>query len=285
MSQSIEKNTPEDEAEFGIYTKITDFPLSERPVFIPESIGGVCISGTAVIQVFDTQFSIVPKMIVTLLPWQLVSVKEVSGDFRMTFFKLSPDMFTDTLSSLCRLRPSFFFYMSRHIAYEPLEGNIRRFLNYCDLLEYRMKYAPENCRRESIMQLLRVYYWDVYTVYINDPAKTTTRYTRKEEIACKFACMIVEEHSPGKDVRYYAERLDISPKYLTTLIKKLSGHSAHDWIVHYTILQIKSLLREPSIDLKTIASRVNFPDQPTLCRFFRRYTGMTASGYRECIHF
>lgn len=276
--------TPDKIEGFGIYTSLADFPLSSCPFYLKESIGAVCKSGTASIQVFDNKFRILPEMVITLLPWQLVSIKEISEDFRLTFFRVSQDMFADSLSSLWRLRPGFFFYMGKHIVSEPKEGNIRRFLSFCDLLDYRAKYVL-NYPRESIMQLLRVYYWDLYVIYINDPGERKTRYTYKEELAFQFAQLIVEEHSPNKDVTDYARKLNVSPKYLTNLVHSISGKSAHDWIVHYAILEIKSLLRESCMDIKSIAARTNFPDQATLSRFFRHYTGMTPSKYRESILF
>lgn len=219
-------------------------------------------------------------MIVILLPWQLVSLKEASTDFGMTFFCVSQDMFTDTLSSLWRLTPEFFFYMHKHFAYGPTGENTRRFLNFCDLLSLRTKYSPQN-RRESIMQLLRVFYWDVYTVYVDDPRAGRLNYSRKEELAFRFLRLIIEEHAPNMELASYAAKLGVSAKYLTSLIRHMSGHSAREWIVYYTLLEIKSLLRESSLDLKTIAARANFPDQSSLARFFRRYTGHHAAAIPE----
>ena len=72
--------------EFRIGTELADFPVSDCPAYLREGIGGVCISGCASIQVFDNKFKIVPAMVLTLLPWQLVSIKEISPDFRMAFF-------------------------------------------------------------------------------------------------------------------------------------------------------------------------------------------------------
>ncbi len=277
---------PSLEREFGIFTETADLPMSDGPVYLKEGIGGVCISGTAVITVFDVKFRIEPQMIVTLLPWQLASVSEISPDFRFTFFRLSANMFADSLSSLWRLSPRFFFYMCKHIASPPKEGVIERFLNFCDLMTFRAEHAPAICRRESVMQLLRVYYWDVYSVYINDPlAEKNTKYTRKEELAFRFVRLIIEDHSLNKEVSYYASKLGVSPKYLTNLVKSVSGQSARDWIVYYTLIEIKALLRESAMDLKTIVARVDFPDQSTLSRFFRHYTGMTPTQYRKSICF
>ena len=191
-------------------------------------------------------------------PWQLISIKEVSDDFGIRFFRISHDMFTDTLSSLWRARPGFFF-LRTHIASEPREEYVGRFLNFCDLLAYRAENAPVICRRESVMQLLRVFYWDVYTIYLNDPQAEKTAYTHKEELAFRFMRTVVEEHSPNRDVAYFAERLGITPKYLTNLMNEISGQSARDWIVYFTIFRDQGAARESAMDLKTIVARVNFP--------------------------
>ena len=212
--------------------------------------------------------------------------KEISEDFRITFFKISKDMFSETLSTLWRPASGFLLYMRKHIVSIPDGELIGRFLAYCNLLVYRMKHTPQNCRQESIMQLLRVYFWDVYTVYINDPqAEKSLKFTRKDEYVYQFVRLIIEDHSPDKDVAYFAQKLGISPKRLTNLIRSISGQSAREWIVYYTILEIKSLLRESSLDIKSIAARVNFPDQTTLSRYFRHYTGVTPSQYRKNIYF
>ena len=79
----------DDDIGFGIYTDIADLPMTGCPSYIEEGIGGVCESGTATIVVFDVPFQIVPNVVITLMPWQLVFIKEISEDFRITFFKIS----------------------------------------------------------------------------------------------------------------------------------------------------------------------------------------------------
>lgn len=271
--------------EFVISNDLVDFPISDCPHYLRDAVVAVCISGSAVIQIFDNEYCVKPEMVITLIPWQFVSIKEVSTDFQILFYRASLEMFTDCLSSLWRLTTEFFSYMRCHIASEPVDGNILRFRRFCDLLSYWARHSPVQCRRETIMQLLRVHFWNVYTMYVCDTEAKKVKYSRKEEVAFKFMCLVIEDHSPEKDVAYYAEKLQISPKSLTNLIRSISGHSARDWIVYLLILEIKALLRQSSMDLKSIISHVNFPDQSSLSRFFRRYTGMTPSKYRESIHF
>ena len=72
--------------EFGIYTQSDELPVSDCPVYLMEGVGGICLSGTATVQVFSHRFRIVRGMVLALFPWQLISIKEVSDDFGIRFF-------------------------------------------------------------------------------------------------------------------------------------------------------------------------------------------------------
>ncbi len=271
--------------EFGIYRSMDHFPITDCPSFLNVAIGAVCLSGTAVVQIYNNSIRIERGMVITLVPWQLASIREVSDDFEILFYKVSKSMFIDTLSSLWRLTPDFFSYMHRHIASEAEESNILRFEYFCDCMASWSKGVPPDFQRESVMQLLRLHYWAVYTFYRNDPRTKDIKYSNKEKITFDFLHRVIEDHFEGKDVSYYADKLHVSSKYLTTAVKSVSGQSAREWIVYYTILEIKSLLRQASLDIKEIVALVNFTDLSSLSRYFHHYTGMTPSEYRDKIHF
>ena len=73
--------------KFQIYTDISSLPISEHEAYQEEGFCGICTGGTAVIEVFSVRSPISENDIVTILPLQLVSIREVSDDFSMTFFK------------------------------------------------------------------------------------------------------------------------------------------------------------------------------------------------------
>lgn len=75
--------------------------------------------------------------------------------------------------------------------------------------------------------------------------------------------------------------MGISAKYLTMLMTENSGRSAKEWIVEYTIIELKALLRDSNLEIKEIALRTNFQSNSVMTRFFREHTGMTPSEYRE----
>ncbi len=91
-----------------IYTDLSALPADEHEAYLAEGFGGVCTGGTAVIEVFSTSCRISKNDLVTVLPLQSVSIREVSPDFSMTFFKIDKTMFLDTMSSLGKITPDFF---------------------------------------------------------------------------------------------------------------------------------------------------------------------------------
>ena len=103
--------------KFQIYTDISSLPISEHEAYQEEGFCGICTGGTAVIEVFSVRSPISENDIVTILPLQLVSIREVSDDFSMTFFKVDKEMFLDIMSGLGKITPDFFFYMRKNFLY------------------------------------------------------------------------------------------------------------------------------------------------------------------------
>ena len=79
---------------------------------------------------------------------------------------------------------------------------------------------------------------------------------------------------------FYARQLCITPKYLTTLIKRISGLSVSEWIDNYVILEAKTLLKYSTMSIQEIAYYLNFPNQSFFGSYFKRNTGMSPSQYK-----
>ena len=133
----------------------------------------------------------------------------------------------------------------------------------------------------DVIHLLRYLYLELFKAYQKEATLMTDRKDiRKEELANKFFGLIMKHFKENKDVAFYADKLCITSKYLTMVIKETSGKSAKDWIVEYVILEIKTLLKNTNMNIQEIAIRTNFANQSSLGRFFRKHTGMSLSQYR-----
>ena len=271
---------------FFVYTDISCLPLTEHATYLEEGVGGLCTGGTAIIELFSMRRQISKNDLVTILPCQLASIHKVSDDFSMTFFKVDKVMFMDIMSSLGRITPDFFFHMRKDFQVPISVNEAKRFLGFCRAIDFRTNNDDPAFRRETILHLLRIYYWDFYVHFQKKTRKRNTPLlnSNKESIAMKFAMLVFENRETHREVAYYADQLCISPLYLTKVIQEVNGRSARDMIADYTIIGIKALLRNADIMIKDVVRQSGFSSQSSFSRFFRKHTGMSPLEYRRTIH-
>lgn len=97
----------------------------------------------------------------------------------------------------------------------------------------------------------------------------------------QFIRLVGEYHTVHRNVGFYADKLCLTPKYLSKLIKNATGRSAPEWIDSYVILESKNLLKYSDMAIKEIVYRLNFPNQSVFYKFFKARTGMTPTQYRN----
>ena len=122
---------------------------------------------------------------------------------------------------------------------------------------------------------------DILTHYIEEhPELENPIHHRAEEYFKQFTELLGEHYTRERSVGYYARQLCITPKYLTTLIKRISGKSVSEWIDSYVILEAKTLLKYSNMSVQEIAYYLNFPNQSFFGSYFKRNTGMSPSQYK-----
>lgn len=105
------------------------------------------------------------------------------------------------------------------------------------------------------------------------PSRTQVKYE-------EFLALVSENFMTEKSVAFYAEKLYMTPKYLTTLVKNVSGKTATDWIDTFLVLEAKNLLKYSELTIKEIGYHLNFRSIPSFHKFFKSQTGLTPNEYR-----
>lgn len=122
---------------------------------------------------------------------------------------------------------------------------------------------------------------DLLSKYLSEhPEVEEPVQNRAEEYFRQFLELISEHYLRERSVGFYARQLCITPKYLTTLIKRISGKSVSEWIDIYVITEAKTLLKFSNKSVQEIAYYLNFPNQSFFGSYFKRNTGMSPSQYK-----
>jgi len=105
--------------------------------------------------------------------------------------------------------------------------------------------------------------------------------SRAQLVTQKFESLVDKMYADTKNVSDYAEKLNITPNYLTTLVKNQTGKSAKDIIQERLLLESKSLLKFSGLDVAEIAYRLNFQEPTHFTRFFKKLNGNTPNKFRQ----
>lgn len=96
-----------------------------------------------------------------------------------------------------------------------------------------------------------------------------------------FMMLVERDYRLSRDVNYYARLMNITPKYLTLIVRQVTDHTPKAIIDQYVVLQIKMQLQHTTQSIKEIAWEYHFSDTSFFCRYYKKHTGMTPRQVRE----
>lgn len=104
---------------------------------------------------------------------------------------------------------------------------------------------------------------------------------RNEEYFRTFIQLVKDNFRQQRKITYYANRMCLTPKYLSTLIRKFSGRGPSDWIDMCVVMEAKNLLRYSDMSIQEIAFYLGFPTQSFFGRYFKAHTGQSPKLFRK----
>lgn len=103
----------------------------------------------------------------------------------------------------------------------------------------------------------------------------------REELFTNFYIAIENHYRESREVRFYADLFNLTPKYFATVIKQQTGTNASEWISSYVIIQAKALLQQRQLTVQQVALQLGFPDQSAFSRYFKKNVGISPTDYRD----
>jgi len=103
---------------------------------------------------------------------------------------------------------------------------------------------------------------------------------RRNSYFVRFIQLLAKHYREQRRLGFYAEQLNLTPKYLTTLVREVSGRSAGEWIDYFVINDALFLLKNSDRSIQQIAYDLNFPNQSFFGVFFKAHVGCSPSNFR-----
>lgn len=271
-----------------IYASVTAPARITRTITDIGSIDGFCImivkSGLGAIEVNTETFEVAPDSLVIIGPNHFVKAVTnerqqldvallfISREFmydinldlnvinmKVLTFSHAPTVSVDARS--CRMLRTMFEAL--HLAALKSEGN---------------PYAKSIARN-----LLAALFYELLNIGSRITADSSSSASRSRRVSYvhEFLDLVSRHHCQERSVKFYAEKLFITPKYLSVLIREATGRSAVEWIDQYVILEAKNMLRYSGKNIQQIAYALNFSNQSAFGKYFKNITGVSPSEFRH----
>jgi AraC-like DNA-binding protein len=109
---------------------------------------------------------------------------------------------------------------------------------------------------------------------------TDTSSIHDKEIFNQFLQLLSSQEQKRQRVAFYADQLHITPKYLSSISKKVSGKNPMRWITESTMQDCYSLLKDTDMSIKEISNKLGFPNSSFFSQYFREQANVTPMEYR-----
>ena len=113
----------------------------------------------------------------------------------------------------------------------------------------------------------------------NGPENLTNE-PRAQQIFDRFIYLLDIYHTKERCLKFYADKMAITPKYMSLMVKNFSGRNALEWLNEYVVLEAKLMLNYTNMTIQEISYRLNFPTQSSFGKYFKQQAGISPKQYR-----
>ena len=261
--------------DLAIITCDSNSKICEKPIKIDKSIVVACLSGCCRMKVNLQEYDVESPALVTLLPGQFFEIISVSANFK-SYTVVASNQFSE-LVNLPGWQQKYLDMYNNPITNLDDDSLIGVQVFFA-MLYHAASNKDNPFRLQVVENLIRVFYYG--GVHKSKyPAGKSAQH--KNNVVEQFLDLVHQHYREERMIGFYADRLCITPKYLSKIVKENTGRSAGEWIENYVMLEARTMLHNSDMTIQQIAVALNFPNQSFFGKYFKRATGMSPKQYRS----
>ena len=256
--------------------------IAREPLIMESFVVVIILKGTATIYMEESEVRLCAGDIFMCRPNSILEKSMISMDLEIRGFVVSGEKVEDLLYET-GMRWNFRVTSLNHEVLHASEEEVRRLCMYYDLLNDKLNTPASQSKQPALDALFKALVYEFYDLQerkkVNESLAPIS-YSSGENIFQQFLRLLNDDRQPFASVNDYAAMLHITPKYFSSVCKRISGKTAREIIRDQIIKQAKLLLRDNTLGIKQIADLLNFANQSHFGTYFHRYTGQSPQQFR-----
>lgn len=263
--------------DFLIFNNVKVLPAFAYPFKMDVTTFIICTKGETRGKIGLNSYQSVAPCMITLLAGEIMQYEHISEDFEGLFIVMSKRL-TDNLLPNIQERLPIALSVRQNPSMPVGEDDLKLLKTYYYMLKKVVEMAENTHRKDIVRHLMTAFYYHSNSWLHKIPQNPQP--VKQDETVSQFLELAEKHYTTERQVGFYAEKLNITPKYLSQIIKVATGKSANDWIDEYVALEAKALLKSSKLTIQQISDKLNFADQSIFGKYFKRLEGVSPKEYR-----
>ena len=267
-----------DNMEIPFSEPLEQLPQNDFPVQAGMSMVLFCLQGELHVRISLKEYTLRPDMFCVIITGMIFEVLSISNDFR-GFMIATRTNFMPVTEKTTQVMSFYKCLQSRH-CFVLEEKEVVEFVGVYHSIKATLQELDHPYKIPMLQSYVQILYYRMLPIVLKEEeSRSKYSHTRQEEIFQRFIGEVEKHYRKERSVKFYADLLCISPKYLSTVIYKISQQLAGEWIDAYVILEAKTLLKSGRLTIQQISEQLNFSNQSFFGKFFKRCAGMSPKEY------
>lgn len=259
---------------------IPDAELSTYPVRIDALTIILCTQGEGTIVIDMAEYHITRHSLLVLQPENFIQIKSCTSDFKSHVVFCGKNVVEQVLPKMTAMLPLIMQHRMKPML-QLTENEAKGIESFYTFLKLKLEDAPTPFQSQKVLCMLQAALFEIMDIRIAHADMAPGRQSRKEEIMGHFILEVVKHFQQERQVSYYAQKLCVTPKHLSAVVKEISGRTAGEWIDHYVVMEAKMLLGSTDLTVQEISAQLNFANQSFFGKYFKHHTGISPTEFRK----
>ena len=252
--------------------------IPDLPFKVNTTTAVFCLKGSISGSINLEKYTLNAPGLLIILSNQILQHEQISDDFCGHYIIMSSRFLNSLTFEMNDRLPVFRTIRENPVI--PIESSdIEYIMGYFSLLQQSIKMKDISNRFYIAKHLIMALFYRLSNQYHKLPE--TNKKTKQEILVDNFIKNVKIYYKEQRGMEFYADKINLTPKHLSKVIKETTGKSANNWIDSHVILEAKALLKSTNMTIQQISDELNFPSQSFFGKYFKRVVGMSPKEYEK----
>ena len=237
------------------------------------------MAGEATVSIDMQNYHVRPNMIVFFSPDSIIRTVKCSSNAAAYLLAFSKSFVNEIQIDLSTSLPVYMRFGKAPLL-EVQQQDVDEIRQLFQLIKTMLRSDKERYRHEIIRTLFTTAFYLITEINLREQPGEQ-RQGRCEVLFNEFMSLLQQHNKRERNVSFYAKQMNITPKYLSSVVKEVSGKTAARWIDESVILEAKALLKYSGMSIQEISYHLNFSTQSFFGKYFKQHTGTSPSRYKR----